>query len=609
MIDWRRGLPMLAAACVATLGAALIFALPDEAATWRESGLDHLVGLMPEPPSDDIVVVDIGALSDTGTPWNRADTARLMTTIAAAGPTAVALDIVLSADCSTSAVNQALATALAKVPTTLGFLLAGSGGEPRPEPNIAASQGLALPLIWQAVGAEHACAAFEDAAAGSAVASLAGGMDAIIREAPALVVVGDSAYLGLAPDVVRLAKKTSSVLIGGNPAWLRLYGTPIEIGPSASLRFRPGSPDHWQARTVGATTLLTDSATAQRLSGKIVFVGSSLPGAGALRATATSPVHPSVQIHADLAAGLLDGRLPHRPATANSIESAIALVGGVAAGIVGITMAPLAAGLLITGVALIWVAGTIGMVLQNGGLLDPVAPATIILLSGLSAVLTQAARTRRAETALRRRVSQLLPPDVVARFVREPNLLRLEGEERQVTALFTDIEGFTQSLQGVEPRQFVRILDAYFTGMTRIVLDHGGMIDKLVGDAVHALFNAPANLDGHVDKAIACAIKMQVFAEDFRLQPEMQALRFGRTRIGIETGMVILGDVGAADKIDYTAHGAAINMAARLEAANKELGTSICIGPAAAAMATMPLAPAGSVELRGFGEVAVFVPV
>lgn len=608
MRDWRRGLPMLAATAVAMLGAGLILTLPDAIAPWREPGLDRLVALMPPPPSDNIVVVDIGTLSDTGDDWSRVDTARLLTAIAAAKPRAVALDIVLSADCAANAPNRALAAAIAAVPTTLGFLLGPTGGEPHPPAVIAARDGLALPLIWQAPAAERACPAFEEVARGASAASLAGGMDAMIRAAPALVVVGDNAYLGLAADAVRLARGTGSTLLGGNPAWLRLFGDPVEIGPSASLRFRPGSPDQWQARTVDAATLLAEGADASRLSGKVVFIGSSVPGAGALRATSSSPVHPSVQIHADLAAGLLAGHLPLRAVTASAIETTVSLVGGVGAGLLGMALAPLFAGLLITVLALSWVVATVVVVLQTGGLLDPIAPLTVIALAGLAAVLTQAARTRRAETALRRRIGQLLPPDVVARFVREPNLLRLEGEERQVTALFSDIEGFTQSLQGVEARRFVAILDAYFTGMTRIVLAHGGMIDKLVGDAVHALFNAPADLEGHVDKAIACALDMHAFGESFRLRPDMQALNFGRTRIGIETGMAILGDVGAADKIDYTAHGAAINMAARLEQANKALGTSICIGPGAAALTKARLIPQGTIEVRGFGPVAVYSP-
>ncbi|UJW87199.1 CHASE2 domain-containing protein [Devosia sp. SL43] len=599
---------MLAATMVAALGAALVLTLPASLAEWRETGLDRLVSLMPVPGSEDIFVVDIGTISDSGEAWSRVDTARLLTAIADAAPKAVALDIVLSANCAANPANEALAAAIAKVPTTLGFLLGPSGGQPRPAPNIAASEGLALPSIWQSSGAERACPAFEAAATGAGAASLAGGMDAMIREAPALAVVGGTAYLGLAPDAIRLAKGSASTLIGGDPAWLRIFGAPVEIGPSATLRFHPGLPAQWHSRTIDAAALLADNAVAQRLTDKIVFVGSSVPGAGALRATSSSPVHPSVQIHADLAAGLLSGRLPHRPVTANATEASASLIGGIAAGWLGVALAPLFAGLLIVGLAIIWISGTVVLALQGGSLLDPIAPPIIIALAGLAAVLTQAARTRRAETALRRRIGQLLPPGVVARFVREPNLLRLEGEERQVTALFTDIEGFTQSLQGVEPRRFVGILDAYFTGMTRIVLAHGGMIDKLVGDAVHALFNAPADLEGHVDKAIACAVEMQAFGESFRLQPEMQALGFGRTRIGVETGMVILGDVGPADKIDYTAHGVAINMAARLEQANKALGTSICVGPSAAALATTSLSPLGMIEVRGFGQVAVYSP-
>ncbi|MBU1306067.1 MAG: adenylate/guanylate cyclase domain-containing protein [Alphaproteobacteria bacterium] len=610
MIDWRRIGPSLSVALIlACIGAVTVAALPDELAPWRELAFDRLVAMQEIPTDGAIMVVDIGPESDAGLPWQRVDTARLLTAVAAAKPAVVAFDIVLGADCAPGATNTILANAMAEVPTTLGFLFAtNERTAPKPELTVAAGEGLALPQVWQAVGAEHACPAFEQVARGSAAATLAGGMDAIIRQVPALVVVGQSAYLGLAADAVRLSVGRGSALLGGDPAWMRLSGAPLEIGPAAQLRFHPSTPARWQARTLDAASLLANPASALPLAGKIVFIGSSDPGSGALRATAASPVHPSVQIHADVAASLLSGHIPLRLANARKVEGLAALLGGILAGTAGAVLAPALGGILVVGTALAWLTGTIGLALQYGWLFDPVAPGAITLLAGLAAMLTQAARTRRAETAMRRRIAQLLPPDVVSRLVRQPDLLRLEGEERQVTALFTDIEGFTQSLRGVEPRAFVAILDAYFTGMSRIVLQHGGMIDKLVGDAVHALFNAPANLDHHVDKAIACAIDMHEFGEAFRQQPEMQALRFGRTRIGIETGVVILGDVGAADKIDYTAHGAAINMAARLEEANKGLGSSICIGPAAGAAATMPLVSLGIIDLRSFGDVAVFTP-
>ena len=610
MIEWRplrAGFAM--AVALSILGGLAIATLPEELAPWREPTFDRLVSLMPMPDDSNIMVVDIGARSDSGQPWRRGDTARLLTNIAGAQPSAMALDIVLGSDCAPGATNQSLADAIARVPTTLGFLLAPEdSAPPRPEVTLATSGDLALPLLWQASGAEHACPMFEDAALGASTAALAGGMDAIIRDVPALVVVGQNAYLGLAPDAVRLAAGRGSALLGGNPAWLRITGHPVEIGPAAQLRFRPSAPDHWAARTLDAAVVLAGADAAQSLAGKIVFVGSSDPGSGALRATAASPLHPSVQIHADVAAGLLGGVMPVRPVTAPVVEAAFGLAGGLLAGIAGSVLAPALAGVMVPALALLGLVASAVVVVSSGALFDPVAPGAVIGLAGMVAILMQAAQTRRAEAAMRRRMAQLLPADVVRRLVRQPNLLRLEGEERDVTALFTDIEGFTQSLRGVEPRAFVAILDAYFSGMTRIVLQHGGMIDKLVGDAVHALFNAPANLDHHVDKAIACAMEMHAFGEAFRQQPEMQALRFGRTRIGIETGRVILGDVGAADKIDYTAHGAAINMAARLEAANKELGSAICIGPAAAEAASVAMVSLGAIELRGFGMVSVFTP-
>ncbi|MGQ3281347.1 MAG: adenylate/guanylate cyclase domain-containing protein, partial [Shinella sp.] len=134
----------------------------------------------------------------------------------------------------------------------------------------------------------------------------------------------------------------------------------------------------------------------------------------------------------------------------------------------------------------------------------------------------------------------------------------------------------------------------------------GGMVDKVVGDAVHALFNAPDDLDHHVDKALACADDIRTLTEEMRRRPAFLEQEFGRTRIGIETGMVVLGEVGVGGKLDYTAHGNSMNLAARLQDANKFLGTHICVGPQAASETTRPLRPIGSHEIRGFGQVELF---
>jgi adenylate cyclase len=196
-----------------------------------------------------------------------------------------------------------------------------------------------------------------------------------------------------------------------------------------------------------------------------------------------------------------------------------------------------------------------------------------------------------------------LAPAVVELIAASPSMLKLRGERRQITALFTDVEDFTGMTRRAEPEALVALLDEYFEGIAQIVIDHGGMIDKLVGDGVHALFNAPLELEDHPVKAVHCAIAIHAWSEAFRKTPDAQRLGFGRTRIGVETGDTIVGDVGIRTKLDYTAYGDAINAAARLEGANKELGTAICIGPETASRCPPNLLhPTGTIQLRGFEE-------
>ncbi|SIQ68579.1 adenylate cyclase [Rhizobium sp. RU20A] len=576
----------------------------------REAFSDALLGIIEPPAAPEIVVVDIDRKAIQGLPdqdWNRADTATLLSRLAALKPKVVALDFVFSSGCvSPDASNGALGDAIGAVPTVLGFLIAETVREaPRPIPPLAVRKPLSVPDLWFIDGAETSCGPLMDRSRAAASAFLVGDEDARIRRVQPYAVLGQAAYPTLALEAVRQVTGGTPIL-GGAPLWLRLNRTVFDLDADGSLRFAPGDAKALAARTISASDLLGGEADAGRLAGKLVFVGSSLPHLGGLRPTASMPLEPSVQIHADIANSLLTGFVPRRTLWQTPAESLGALILGLAVAFAALRLRPLTAAGLGFGFVLAVTGAAAGIYATSAVLVDAIGLSLAVIAPLLLTGTLQFARIRRQEAKARSKFSQYLPSSVVNRFMDEAGDGGIVGEEREVTAFFTDIEGFSTLAQRHGPRELIALLDIYFAEVTAIVARHGGMVDKIVGDAVHALFNAPEDLPDHVQHALDCAAEVERVTQAMCRRPEFAARGFGRTRIGIETGMAVLGEVGAGGKLDYTAHGDAVNLAARLQDANKFLGTSVCIGPVAAARSGRPLTPLGRHEIRGFGEMALF---
>jgi adenylate cyclase len=220
-------------------------------------------------------------------------------------------------------------------------------------------------------------------------------------------------------------------------------------------------------------------------------------------------------------------------------------------------------------------------------------------------------QTEREQRWIRKAFSSYVSPKLVRELVENPDHLRLTGERRELTCLFTDLEGFTSLIERSEPTVILPVLNAYLDGMIRIAFAHDGTVDKIVGDALHIIFGAPIALPDHGARAVACALDLDRFAQRFAEDQRRAGIPFGRTRIGVNSGIATVGNFGGEMRFDYTAHGDVVNTAARLEGANKALGTRICIsGTTVALCPGFSGRPAGALVLKGKSEATeVFEPL
>jgi adenylate cyclase len=210
---------------------------------------------------------------------------------------------------------------------------------------------------------------------------------------------------------------------------------------------------------------------------------------------------------------------------------------------------------------------------------------------------------RRQREFIQGAFSRYVSPKVVEQMVRDPSRMSLEGDRRLMTYLFSDIQDFTTLSEKMDSRDLARLLNGYLDGMTEIVMKHDGMVDKFIGDAVFAIFNAPIDLPDHAQKAVHCMLALDDFTERFRKAQSDAGHPLGVTRIGVHTGVSVIGNFGSQARFTYTAQGDAVNTAARLEGINKYFGTRLCVSDATRLLCPdIAFRPVASVVLKGKTE-------
>lgn len=209
------------------------------------------------------------------------------------------------------------------------------------------------------------------------------------------------------------------------------------------------------------------------------------------------------------------------------------------------------------------------------------------------------AEAERAHAAL----SRYFSPNLAEQLATGGSDVDVSGQWREVTSMFTDIAGFTSLVETLDPSVIAPLLNDYLGGMTDIVFSHGGTVVKIVGDAMHVLFGAPAEQPDHAARAVASALELDACSEAFRSRWADRGITLGTTRIGVNAGPAIVGNFGGGRYFDYTAYGDTINTAARLETANKQLGTRICVSEGVVSRDPgFRGRPVGDLVLRGRAE-------
>lgn len=194
--------------------------------------------------------------------------------------------------------------------------------------------------------------------------------------------------------------------------------------------------------------------------------------------------------------------------------------------------------------------------------------------------LREIKQAKDAAERVTRAMSRYFSPNIAKNFAENPDFLSGPCKRREVSLIFTDLQGFTSLVEQTDPTSVVEILNQYIGGITQVVFDHDGTLIKVVGDAIQAMFGAPIEQNDHGERALQCALAIDSFAREFENSMKARGQEIGITRIGINSGNAIVGNFGGDNYFDYTAHGDTVNTASRLEGVNKYLKTRICVSSA-----------------------------
>ena len=432
----------------------------------------------------------------------------------------------------------------------------------------------------------------EQAAAGHGLFSIRAERDGIVRRVPMVMQAQGTVMPSLTLEMLRLVTGSSTILIRSDQAGIESVALPGFVVPTDRngqlwIHFAP----HDSSRFVSAADVLAGKVPRARIDHKLVLIGTSAVGLLDAKTTPLDPVMPGVEVHAEVLESALTRSVLSEPDYAIGAE----LCAAVLLGIIIVWLAPILSPMLLLAFGAAIVALTIGtswyLYVHDRLLIDFTYP----LLSSALVYLTLMFSNYFSEQAQRRRIrsafGQYLSPALVEQLAQSPEKLVLGGEERNMTILFSDVRGFTtiSELYKHDPQGLTHLMNSFLTPLTNAIIDRKGTIDKYMGDAIMAFWNAPLDDPAHEINACEAALDMQervkLLNVERKREAEAKGMRFVELNVGVglNTGPCVVGNMGSDLRFDYSVLGDTVNLASRLEGQTKNYGLPMIIGARTAA--------------------------
>jgi adenylate cyclase len=622
---WARRFGLTRAICVLLLLALVPLRILDPAPLEeiRLRTFDFYQTLRPrETESRPVVIVDIdeASLKDIGQwPWPRTIVADLVTHLSQLGAAAIAFDVIFAEPDRMSpsiavtsfrnldddtrnklrslpSNDEVLAEAIQRSRVVVGQV--GSATPvPRSETEAALQTGFAVkgpdptPFLVTFAGLLRNVPAIEQVAAGHGVFSILPERDGIVRRVPIIMLAQGSLVPSLSIELLRVVANSGAILVRTDQAGVQSVAVPgLEVPTDQNGRFWVHFNRHDPARYVSAKDVLQGRVPRDRVEDKLVLIGTSAVGLLDVKTTPVSAAMPGVEVHAQVLESTLTNSLLTYPNYAIGAELLVAVLVGLAI----IVAAPMLRASIVIALGAILVAALIGaswyLYSQYSLLIDFTYPLMSTLFVYLTLIFVNYFKEQKQRQQIRAAFGYYLSPALVEQLARSPEKLVLGGEQRRMTILFSDVRGFTTISEYYkhDPQGLTRLMNRFLTPLTNAIIERKGTIDKYIGDAIMAFWNAP--LDDPQQEVNACEAALEMLARADRLNQEFKReanqnggkympLHIG---IGLNTGPCVVGNMGSDFRFNYSVLGDTVNVASRLEARTKDYRVPIVIGEATA---------------------------